>query len=341
MSQNIPKFNTNLKPLRTIFYDGNWKYHHKFKKKKEIVKKTTLIVNPDFLSKELIKKKSFNRKYSYNFWSGKIDDKLIAYLKNNPYDYILIDKWVSPKDLKNFLNLVDFHGIGGKVINIVHFYEQSIGATPVIYSTEIEEKDITSFLEKPKYSTIFLKRVLDVFVTLFSIPFVIPIVILAVIATKLSSKGPAIFKQTRVGLNGKLFTLYKIRTMHSINNNQSYTVKDDKRITKLGKFFRKTKIDELPQLWNVLKGDMSLIGPRPERDEIVEKCCKENQFYAFRHIVKPGITGWAQVNNPTATPNENLEKLEYDLYYINNLSWKLELKIVLQTVGVVSTMDSL
>ncbi|MFY8004701.1 MAG: sugar transferase, partial [Chitinophagaceae bacterium] len=108
-----------------------------------------------------------------------------------------------------------------------------------------------------------------------------------------------------------------------------------------GKLLRKTKIDELPQLLNVLLGDMSLIGPRPEKKDIVDRFAKENHFYNYRHIVKPGITGWAQVNNPKATPEQNLEKLEYDLYYINNLSVRLELAILLKTVGVVSSLDSL
>ncbi len=342
MSGNITKATANIQNLKTIIYEGKWRNASRFKKKSDLLKKTCLIINPDLLSKELIKKKTFNRKFSYNFWSGLIDAKLIKYLQKNKYDYIAIDKWVSNKDLNIFLNLVSFHGINSKVLNIIQFYEQAIGATPVIYNTELEESDIFSFIEKPSSFILFAKRIIDVSSVIISLPVVIPVVIFASLFTKLTSKGPAIFKQTRVGVNGEIFTLYKIRTMiHSDSNNQSHTVKDDVRITKLGKFFRKTKIDELPQLWNVLKGDMSLIGPRPERDEIVEKCCTENQFYKLRHIVKPGITGWAQVNNPTATPNENLEKLEYDLYYINNLSWKLELKIMLQTVGVVSTMDSL
>jgi lipopolysaccharide/colanic/teichoic acid biosynthesis glycosyltransferase len=120
-----------------------------------------------------------------------------------------------------------------------------------------------------------------------------------------------------------------------------HTIKNDDRITTVGKILRKTKIDELPQLLNVFKGEMSLIGPRPEKKEYVDRFAKENHFYNYRHTVKPGITGWAQVNNPTATPEQNLEKLEYDLYYVNNPSFRLEVKIILKTIGVISTMDSL
>ena len=120
-----------------------------------------------------------------------------------------------------------------------------------------------------------------------------------------------------------------------------FKLKDDPRITRIGKFIRNTSIDELPQLWNVLKGEMSLIGPRPEREDIVEQYAIQNNFYRMRHIIKPGITGWAQVNNPTATPEETIEKLEYDLFYINNLSIRLELQILLRTIGVVSSLESL
>ena len=120
-----------------------------------------------------------------------------------------------------------------------------------------------------------------------------------------------------------------------------HTVANDCRITKIGSILRKTKIDELPQLFNVLIGDMSIIGPRPERAEIVEKFSKQSDYYTLRHNIRPGITGWAQVNNPVATPEENLEKLEYDLYYINNYSFKLEVQILMKTVGVVSSLQSL
>jgi lipopolysaccharide/colanic/teichoic acid biosynthesis glycosyltransferase len=129
--------------------------------------------------------------------------------------------------------------------------------------------------------------------------------------------------------------------VHSKNGYLDHTVKGDARITKVGQLLRKTKIDELPQLLNVLKGDMSLIGPRPERIDIVEQFSKTNHYYKFRHSIKPGITGWAQVNKPMATPEENLEKLEYDLYYINNHSLKLDVQILARTVGVVKKMESL
>lgn len=186
------------------------------------------------------------------------------------------------------------------------------------------------------------KRIMDIAICIIALPIALPLIALGCIAMVISSKGPVIFKQQRAGLRGKPFTMFKIRTMvHSKNGYLDHTVKDDARITKVGQILRKTKIDELPQMINVLKGDMSIIGPRPERLDIVEKYMKQNDYYQYRHLVKPGITGWAQVNKPMATPEENLEKLEYDLYYINNHSLKLDVKILAKTVGVVKKMESL
>jgi len=301
-----------------------------------------LIVNPDSLAKQLIKKPLFKKSYSYNFWSGPVDIKLINYLKKNYYDYVVIDKWVGEKILNQFLSLAQFYDIPTKkIINIVEFYEKTTFCCPMVHA-EVNEMDVYSMVDLPLKRILFVKRMMDWILAFLLLPFLLPVIMLAAIITKLTSKGPAIFTQERVGLNGKIFTLFKIRTMvFNPEGHQEHTVRGDKRITKLGKFFRKTKIDELPQLWNVLKGDMSLIGPRPERSDIVEKFAEQNNFYRLRHIIKPGITGWAQVNNPTATPEETLEKLEYDLFYINHLSIRLELQILLRTVGVVSSLESL
>ncbi len=189
---------------------------------------------------------------------------------------------------------------------------------------------------------LLVKRVMDIVICIVLLPIAIPLMLIGTLAIYLTSKGSAIFTQKRVGLDGRIFTIYKIRTMtHCSTGYIDHTVVNDCRITKIGSILRKTKIDELPQLFNVLIGDMSIIGPRPERAEIVEKFTKESNHYQYRHIIRPGITGWAQVNNPVATPEENLQKLEYDLYYINNYSLKLEVQILMRTVGVVSSLQSL
>jgi lipopolysaccharide/colanic/teichoic acid biosynthesis glycosyltransferase len=191
-------------------------------------------------------------------------------------------------------------------------------------------------------SHLVAKRLMDIMICIIVFPIALPLIIFGCLAMAITSKGPVVFTQKRVGLRGKPFTMFKIRTMvHSKNGYLDHTIKNDARITKVGQILRKTKIDELPQLLYVVLGDMSIIGPRPERIDIVEQFSKQNEFYQFRHTVRPGITGWAQVNKPMATPEENLEKLEYDLFYINNHSLKLDVQILAKTVGVVKKLESL
>jgi lipopolysaccharide/colanic/teichoic acid biosynthesis glycosyltransferase len=203
------------------------------------------------------------------------------------------------------------------------------------HSNSVEIKEIPA-------SHLAVKRVMDILICIIALPVALPLILFGCLAIIFTSKGPSVFKQKRVGLLGKPFTMLKIRTMvHSSNGYLDHTVINDARITRVGQVLRKTKIDELPQLWNVLVGDMSIIGPRPERIDIVEEYCKQSNFYQYRHSIKPGITGWAQVNKPMATPAENLEKLEYDLYYINNHSLKLDVQILARTVGVVKKLESL
>ncbi len=312
-------------------------------KKNAPKKQSCLLVNPDVVAKELIKKSGFNLKFSYNIWSGPMDNKLIKYLKKNTYNYIVIDKWISDEAITHFLDLIRFHDVNnGKIINIVSFYEKVTFCSPMMYMNDYSENNPDDLVVRPSQAFLRMKRTIDVFVAAFALPIAVPVMLLAFVVTWLSSKGPVLFKQQRVGYNGKIFTIYKIRTMtHNPVGYNEPTVKGDARITKVGKILRKTKIDEFPQFLNVLKGEMSLIGPRPEKKDIVDRFEGENAFYKYRHIVKPGITGWAQVNYPTATPEETLQKLEYDLYYINNISLNLEFQIILKTAGVITTLDSL
>lgn len=209
-----------------------------------------------------------------------------------------------------------------------------------INKTEIE-KEIQSNLELNKY--LILKRVIDIVVVVFLLPIAIPFLMIGMLSIKLFSRGPIFFIQERVGFNNKSFSIYKLRTMiHRPDHvDLNHTVKNDNRIFKTGKILRVTKIDEIPQFINILKGEMSLIGPRPERLELVQKLSIETPSYKLRHLVKPGLSGLAQINNPTATPNESLEKLEYDLYYINNLNLVLDLKILWKTFFIVLKLDSL
>lgn len=184
-----------------------------------------------------------------------------------------------------------------------------------------------------------LKRLLDIICALAGGLIVLPFLPFIALAVRLDSPGPVIFRQERVGEREKPFNLYKFRTMRADAEKGTGAVwaqKDDPRVTRFGRFLRKSRIDEIPQLFNVLMGDMSLVGPRPERPEFVEQLTKVIPYYSERHFVKPGVTGWAQVRYPYgASVDDAVEKLRYDLYYIKNLSVAFDLMIILETVKVV------
>jgi sugar transferase (PEP-CTERM system associated) len=186
-----------------------------------------------------------------------------------------------------------------------------------------------------------VKRVLDVAFATVLFVLATPIMLIAALIIKLESKGPVIFKQVRVGENGHEFNIYKFRSMRQDAEAKSGPVwagAQDNRVTKVGKFMRKTRIDELPQLVNVLKGDMSFVGPRPERPFFVTKLKEEIPYYNMRTVVKPGLTGWAQIKYPYgATVEDAIEKLQYDIYYIKNMSPLMDIMIFLSTIKVVLT----
>ena len=181
-----------------------------------------------------------------------------------------------------------------------------------------------------------MKRISDIALSLLGLALSAPIITVAAIAIKLDDRGPVFFAQSRIGRHKVPFRLIKLRTMRqSAVPGDLYTKKGDARITRVGRLLRAARLDELPQLWNVLRGQMSLIGPRAEWDRLVEGYEREIPCYHFRHLVKPGITGWAQVNYRYGSGVEDtLRKLEYDLYYIRNFSFMLDASIVLKTLHV-------
>jgi sugar transferase (PEP-CTERM system associated) len=182
------------------------------------------------------------------------------------------------------------------------------------------------------------KRIFDVTASALLLALTAPVIVLFAVLVKLDSKGPAFFRQTRVGLFGQNFDVIKLRSMRQDAEvaGAQWACKNDPRITRLGGLIRKLRIDELPQTWSVLKGEMSFVGPRPERPEFVSGLEEDLPYYAERHMVKPGITGWAQVNYPYgASVEDSRHKLEYDLYYAKNYTPFLDLLIILQTVRVV------
>jgi exopolysaccharide biosynthesis polyprenyl glycosylphosphotransferase len=164
---------------------------------------------------------------------------------------------------------------------------------------------------------------------------VLPLLPLIILAIKIGSPGPILYRQKRVGLNDAVFDCYKFRTMRpdaEADTGPTWAGDEDPRITRVGHFLRRTRLDELPQLWNVLRGDMAFVGPRPERPEFVEWLKHEIPYYNVRHVIRPGITGWAQVRYKYGNSvSDAKEKLQYDLFYIKNLSIPLDLFILSET----------
>ena len=181
-----------------------------------------------------------------------------------------------------------------------------------------------------------LKRATDLLLASLGIALAAPVIVVGALAVWLEDGRPIFFKQHRIGRNQVPFVVRKLRTMRvGSEKTDLYTRADDKRVTRIGRFLRATRIDEFPQLWNVLRGDMSLIGPRAEWDRLVENYQREIPCYHFRHLVKPGITGWAQINYPYgASTEDTLRKLEYDLYYIRHFSFRLDAAIIMKTIHV-------
>lgn len=186
-----------------------------------------------------------------------------------------------------------------------------------------------------------IKRAFDVICAAFLLALTLPLMLLTMLAIALESRGPVFYRQQRVGLNGKPFNVIKFRSMRSDaeqDGNPRWAVAADDRVTSVGRLIRKVRIDELPQIYNVLKGEMSMVGPRPERPFFVDSLTKDIAYYAVRHSVKPGVTGWAQVRYEYgATVEDAKQKLQYDLYYVKNHTLFLDILIMFETVSVVLT----
>ncbi len=304
---------------------------------KKKIKNNFLIIFPSEITKLRLKsiKQSFKIEYLeaksifFDKFFNKIDtyEKIIIESTNGLNPEILAKIKSIEQEKNNVIDVKDFLTEISKKLFITYY--NNIWHTHIV----IEEIKVDKWVE-------FFKRLFDLIFVLIMFPIAIFLVAFASILIKLTSKGPIFFLQTRVGKNGKIFKIIKLRTMVH-NKNESYTVENDERVFKIGKYLRLLKIDELPQFYNILVGQMSLIGPRPERLEIVQRLSQENPYYGLRHLIKPGISGWAQVNDPTANPTKNFEKLEFDLYYIKNASLLLDLKIFIKTIIIIITRNSL
>lgn len=214
--------------------------------------------------------------------------------------------------------------------------EESI--TGCVSVNTLSANEAGSLQPSPLYA--MCKRVIDILATLLMLPIALPLMALTAFAIRLDSPGSAIFVQKRVGLGNRDFAIYKFRSMMvgADKGHASETQDHDARITRVGRFIRKVRLDELPQLFNVLKGDMTLIGPRPEMREFIDEFCQVIPFYGYRHVVRPGISGWAQVMQGATNDIDGARlKIQYDLYYIKHFSLWLDALIVLKTIKTVFT----
>lgn len=261
---------------------------------------------------------------------GRIDN-LHVILPNTQLDEITIT--IALKDYERLERIVDLCEKSGVHTKFIPDYMSIIPTMP--YTEDVQGLPVINIryvpLTNPFYK--FIKRVIDIFGSVVGIILTSPIMLVTAIAVKTTSKGPIIYKQERVGMHNKKFMMYKFRSMKvqsESSERKAWTTRDDPRVTKVGRFIRKTSIDELPQLFNILKGDMSLVGPRPERPQYVERFKEEIPRYMVKHQVRPGLTGWAQINGFRGDTSI-YKRIEYDLYYIENWTIWMDFKIIFLT----------
>lgn len=262
---------------------------------------------------------------------GEIDN-LLFILPENRMDEIAIT--LSLKDYDRLEQIVDWCEKSGVHTKFIPDYNSLIPSRP--YTEDILGLPVINIRCVPLTNTInwWLKRGMDFFGALFALIVASPVMLVSAILIKCTSKGPIIFKQERIGLHNEPFQMYKFRSMVQQTDEEEkkgWTTKDDPRVTKVGAFLRKTSLDELPQLFNILKGDMSLVGPRPERPQFVEKFKEEIPRYMIKHQVRPGLTGWAQIHGYRGDTSIR-KRIEYDIYYIENWSLGMDIKILFLTL---------
>lgn len=258
-------------------------------------------------------------------------DQIYKILPENNLDEIAIT--LSLNDYDRLEEIVSFCEKSGVHTKFIPDYNAVIPTKP--YTEDLDGLPVINIRNVPLTSgwNQFLKRTMDLVGAIVACILFSPVMLICAILIKLTSDGPILFKQERIGLHNKPFYMYKFRSMKmqtDADEKKGWTVKNDPRVTGIGKFIRKTSIDELPQLFNILKGDMSLIGPRPERPQFVEKFKEEIPRYMIKHQVRPGLTGWAQVNGYRGDTSIR-KRIDCDIYYIENWTLSLDIKIIILT----------
>ncbi|MEK7575523.1 MAG: sugar transferase [Patescibacteria group bacterium] len=321
----------------------------------KITPKTNLFINTliAFLiiwtwRKILLRSTIKSSKIKIFFWgkSREIDD-FAKFIENRPQlgykitsDISLVDIIIISEQAKKnpeFVHsLYEMILLGKTISDFDKFYESITGKIPVYLIDKIWFLENLAEIDKKVFEK--FKRVADI---ILAILFFIPLIILypfIAVAIKINSNGHVFYRQKRVGKNSEVFEIMKFRSMviNAEVNGAQWASENDGRITFIGNILRKTRIDELPQIWNVLKGNLSFIGPRPERPEFVKQLTGQIPYYSMRHLVRPGLSGWAQINFPYgASVEDSMEKMQYDLYYIKNRSFFLEISIILKTITVI------
>ena len=318
-------------------------------RKKGFNLKHILVIGAGELGCSFASKVNENKHLGYNIIGYLDEEKKIGYKINNSYvlgNYDYLENTLSNYNLDEVMIAIPIkqydrlHEIiktcekAGVKAQIIPDYYKYLPAKP--YVDQLDDLPIINIRYVPLDDAFnkLVKRTMDIIASLIGILITSPILVFSVVLIKITSPGPILFKQTRVGLHRREFNMYKFRSMKiQVDEEEKvqWTTKNDPRKTKFGSFIRKTSIDELPQLFNVLKGDMSLIGPRPERPHFVEKFREEIPKYMIKHHVRPGITGWAQVNGWRGDTSIH-KRIEHDIYYIENWNLWLDIKIIFLTV---------
>lgn len=281
-----------------------------------------------------IDSETLERKENCQFYAARLSD-IESVFKEDKFDELFIMVSSSPgTEIRKIVEIADYYGIRVKMVpGFYQLFDQNfkvklVDNIPVINVNETPLDEYYKWL---------YKRLFDIFFSIFALLLASPLLIIIGCLVKLTSRGPVLYKAKRVGMGGDVFHLYKFRTMYHIGKNPDTlsTRENDMRLTTLGRFLRKNDADELPQFINVLKGQMSVVGPRPHRVYLDKKLQNEVNKYMLRHYVKPGITGWAQVNGwrgPTQTEEQRNQRNRHDLWYIKNWTFWLDMKIIFLTI---------
>lgn len=272
-----------------------------------------------------------NKKLIWTDYKSEINlNNIVEFCKKKEVEILLLDKEESPAEEIDIVALLES---GVRVMGVASFLEMQSQKIP---PSEVDRAWLAKLDLRLRDPLIrHFKRSIDLIVATCGIIFSSPIFFIACVLIVLESGFPLFFHQKRTGLLGRPYVLYKLRTMNKNAESQGaeWARKDDIRVTRIGRFLRKWRIDEIPQFWNVIKGEMSIVGPRPERPELEEKINQHLPFWKCRYLLKPGLTGWAQIRFEYASDMESSEeKLSYDLYYVKNASFFLDMKIMLSTL---------